>query len=217
MLLVHLDVAAAATRTTSSSSSSFRAAGSAKAVLQWVDRVQRYLNNSTLFKETVLLVLVLTPPPGAAALTALGTAAAATCTASTAGTAGDGGGDSHQDMEECKQGLQRLYKGAEDSQITGPRGWLAPGVGDGASGTAGVQRPVQSWQQLCGRVLSVDAVDVSRPMLCCRRLPGVVRRDGCNRLTLVEGYCKGGMGPLVCDRLLPELAYKLGRAHKYGA
>jgi hypothetical protein len=50
-----------------------------------------------------------------------------------------------------------------------------------------------------------------------RRLPGVIRADACRRLGLAEAAARGGLGPVVADRLLHEVAYKLGRAPKYGA
>jgi hypothetical protein len=171
-------------------------------LLLWVDRVQRYLNNSTLYKETVLSALVVTPPPGPPP-------------ASAASTAADAAAAEPVGAGASERSLQRRYK-AVHVQNAACKEWFVPGAGDEGC-SACVQRPVQSWQQLGGQVLAGGAIDVRRPMLCCRRLPGVVRRDGCSRLSLVEGFSLGGMGPLMCDRLLPELAYKLGRAHKYGA
>eukprot|EP00878_Enallax_costatus_P039094 GHUV01044619.1.p2 GENE.GHUV01044619.1~~GHUV01044619.1.p2 ORF type:complete len:125 (+),score=26.38 GHUV01044619.1:527-901(+) len=75
-------------------------------------------------------------------------------------------------------------------------------------------RPLQSWQQLGGIPLNIDP---QRPVLCMRRLPGVVRRDECARFSLQECCSNSGLLGLVTDRLIPEIAYKLGRAPKYGA
>lgn len=77
-----------------------------------------------------------------------------------------------------------------------------------------VLRPIQSWQVAGSCEV---AADTRRPLLCLRRLPGVIRTDGCGRLGLVECCVAGGMGPILADRLLAEVAYKVGRAPKYGA
>jgi hypothetical protein len=44
-----------------------------------------------------------------------------------------------------------------------------------------------------------------------------VCRDRAEVLTLNEAATKGCMGAILMERLLPEVAYKLGRAPKYGA
>lgn len=84
----------------------------------------------------------------------------------------------------------------------------------GSSDVLEVPRPPQSWEDLGGRPFAGDA---RRPLLCARRLAGVMRVDGCGRLGLGECLARGGMGAIVVDRLLPEIAYKVGRAPKYGA
>lgn len=43
------------------------------------------------------------------------------------------------------------------------------------------------------------------------------RRDEAVRLSAAEAATRGGGGCALLERLLPELAYKLGRAPKYGA
>jgi hypothetical protein len=77
-----------------------------------------------------------------------------------------------------------------------------------------VERPLQSWQQLGGVPIDICPC---RPMLCLRRLPGVIRRDGCVKFTLTECCESSAMLGMLVDRLIPEIAYKLGRAPKYGA
>ncbi len=52
---------------------------------------------------------------------------------------------------------------------------------------------------------------------CSSRPTAQVRRDRAQRLTLGEALASGGGGALLLEHLLPELAYKLGRAPKYGA
>ncbi|KAK9821225.1 hypothetical protein WJX81_003510 [Elliptochloris bilobata] len=54
-------------------------------------------------------------------------------------------------------------------------------------------------------------------LLLVLRLAGVVRRDMAARLSATEAAERGGGGCILLERLLPELAYKLGRAPKYGA
>lgn len=55
------------------------------------------------------------------------------------------------------------------------------------------------------------ADEPSLPMLrCCRR-------DGVRGVSLADTRRRGGGGCILAERLLPEIAYKLGRAHKYGA
>jgi hypothetical protein len=88
------------------------------------------------------------------------------------------------------------------------------GGGGGGGGGGGVPRPLQSWQQLGGAPAAADA---RRLMLCARRLAGVCRVDGAGRLGLREAVAGGGLLATMADRLLPEIAYKVGRAPKYGA
>jgi hypothetical protein len=42
------------------------------------------------------------------------------------------------------------------------------------------------------------------------------RRDNAQRFTAAE-CARGAAGGMLLERLLPELAYKMGRASKYGA
>lgn len=53
--------------------------------------------------------------------------------------------------------------------------------------------------------------------LLAQRLPAVVRIDDVRRLGLAEVVAAGGARCVLAERLLPEVAYKLGRAPKYGA
>ena len=73
---------------------------------------------------------------------------------------------------------------------------------------------MQSCEQLAGKPLAVRR---QQAVLCLRRLPGVIRRDGCSRFSLGDCCSSSGTLALLADRLLPEVAYKLGRAPKYGA
>lgn len=45
----------------------------------------------------------------------------------------------------------------------------------------------------------------------------VLCRDGTDRLTFAEADARSGLGTILIDRLMPEIAFKLGRAPKYGA
>lgn len=171
------------------------AADIAAAVLRWVDRTLRYLNNSTVFKDTVLLTVLATP-------------GAAGQLPKTFGVLDKFAG--HELISFRPQ--QRTVAGSS-SEVTKQReeaydSYDVPAVGKG------VLRPLQSWQQLAGQALQIDA---RRPLLCMRRLPGVVRRDECTAFSLKECAEKSGVLGLLADRLVPEIAYKLGRAPKYGA
>ncbi len=79
---------------------------------------------------------------------------------------------------------------------------------------SGGLRPRQSFQ-LC-RDQPV-AVHEQVPLLTAQRLPAVVRVDACRQLSLAECSQRGGAGAILAERLLPELAYKMARAPKYGA
>eukprot|EP00798_Chlamydomonas_sp_ICE-L_P016397 gene16397-22599_t len=85
---------------------------------------------------------------------------------------------------------------------------------ESSANVAQVVRPVQSFQKRGRSELEVQA---SAPILVARRLPGVVRRDRAAKMGLEECNLRSGQGCILADRLLPEMAYKLGRALKYGA
>eukprot|EP00884_Botryococcus_braunii_P022256 jgi/Botrbrau1/8714/Bobra.0311s0025.1 len=77
-----------------------------------------------------------------------------------------------------------------------------------------VVRPKQSWQYL-----GEDAVHVEQynGVLRIERLPGVIRKDHVELVSVREARERGSAGCILADRLLPELAYKMGRASKYGS
>lgn len=75
-------------------------------------------------------------------------------------------------------------------------------------------RPRQSWEVAGDLTVGCDA---AAPLLVVQRLPAVVRVDSCRRLNLQQAAMKGGSVAKLAERMLPELAYKLGRAPKYGA
>lgn len=79
---------------------------------------------------------------------------------------------------------------------------------------SGGLRPRQSFE-LCRD--EPVAVRMQAPLLTAQRLPAVVRVDACRQLSLADCSQRGGAGAILAERLLPELAYKLGRAPKYGA
>ena len=193
ILLVHVDA-----HTLAGSSAVAGGATAASAVLTWADRTLRYLNNSTAFRDSVLLTLLASP-----------------------GASGP--------LEDVPSPLVQRCGADVPLHARTPRPHATPGSkaagGDGAApqqqqqqqqhnfrGRSSIPLPLQSWQQLGGVPL---AIDVGRPLLAARRLPGVLRRDGAARFSLAEAPC--GSGAIVIDRLIPEIAYKLGRAPKYGA
>jgi hypothetical protein len=60
-------------------------------------------------------------------------------------------------------------------------------------------------------------VDAHHPAIVVHRLPAVIRVDSARRLDLSHISSQGAAGCILAERLLPEIAYKLGRAPKYGA
>lgn len=75
-------------------------------------------------------------------------------------------------------------------------------------------RPRQSWQTAADESILTD---VHAPLLMVQRLPAVIRVDKCTRFDLHECRSCGGGGAILAQRMLHEVAYKLGRAPKYGA
>jgi hypothetical protein len=209
MLLMHLDASSSSSNSSAQQQQGpqdqqqqeqeLPSVAAAVELLAWLDRTLRYLNNSSAFKDTVLLTVLATPgaagplPAAVPLLTAAGGCPIPEAPSSAA-----------QQEDQDSQQQQKSLAGAT---VQGAAAALQP---------AGrpVLRPLQSWQQLGGAEVDVD---VRRPLLCMRRLPGVIRRDDCNRFSLAECCSSTGVLGLLADRLLPEVAYKLGRAPKYGA
>lgn len=75
-------------------------------------------------------------------------------------------------------------------------------------------RPRQSFEVAADATVAVQS---SAPLLVVQRLPAAVRVDACQRLSLQQAGSRGGSGAKLAERFMPELAYKLGRAPKYGA
>lgn len=71
-------------------------------------------------------------------------------------------------------------------------------------------RPRQSFE------LAGEAVR-QRALLCIHRLGAVVRRDDARRACAAEFEALGARGSILADDVLAEVAYKLGRAPKFGA
>jgi hypothetical protein len=206
MVVVHLDSSSSSSNTQSSNhqqqgqDSPPAAAAAAVELLAWLDRTLRYLNNSSAFKDTVLLSVVATPGsagPLPAAMPMLQAAGGCSIPKARSSEAQQQGKEIQQQQSQQQDGLA----GTADAATLQPAG-------------RAVLRPLQSWQQLEGAKVAVDA---KRPLLCMRRLPGVIRRDACNRFSLAECCSSSCVLGLLADRLLPEIAYKLGRAPKYGA
>lgn len=85
---------------------------------------------------------------------------------------------------------------------------------DAAARGRQVRRPLQSYQ-FSG--LERVEVDPFRPAIVVHRLAGVIRVDTASALDLAVIQAHGAAGCILAERLLPEVAYKLGRAPKYGA
>ncbi|KAL0031846.1 hypothetical protein WJX79_011012 [Trebouxia sp. C0005] len=77
-----------------------------------------------------------------------------------------------------------------------------------------VARPLQSH-----RISNMMAVSqcLAKSSLMVQHLPGVVRCDNVRSLSLTDIMKHGGGCCILAEHILPELAYKLGRAAKYGA
>jgi hypothetical protein len=160
------------------------------ALLEWADRTLRYLNNSAAFRDTVLLAVVATP----------------------------GGADLGPGL--LQPGGARLLAGtpsaasAPSAPAHSSGGNSGGAMDGGGAGALPATRPLQSWQQLGSGAAAVDA---RRPAVCLRRLPGVIRVDDASQLGLAECLERGCMVGTLADQLLAEIAYKVGRAPKYGA
>jgi hypothetical protein len=96
---------------------------------------------------------------------------------------------------------------------------LDPG-GGGDAAVWRVPRPRQSFE--CGAAIEgtnagagPDVVAEGATLLVVSRLAGVTRRDGAARLAAAAA--SGGGGAMAVERLMHGVAFKLGRAPKYGA
>ncbi|KAL4434842.1 hypothetical protein ABPG77_005369 [Micractinium sp. CCAP 211/92] len=170
--------------------------GQAGAALAWADELLSQLNQAPGFRDTVLLSIV-------------------------AG-AGEQPLSLHPPLVQ-EQPLLEFYQGPEQppphkqqlQHQQQQQQHLVPVVPPRAvPGCPPVRRPLQSYQ-FAGQ--ERVAVDGQRPAAVVHRLPGVIRVDGAAALCLEEVQARGAAGCVLAERLLPEVAYKLGRAPKYGA
>lgn len=72
-----------------------------------------------------------------------------------------------------------------------------------------IRIPQQSFQS--------QSIDSSSCFLSTRRLRIGIRRDALDRLSQFRDFYKGSYAMMSLDRLIPEIAYKLGYASKYGS
>ncbi|GAB4814971.1 hypothetical protein N2152v2_002017 [Parachlorella kessleri] len=105
-----------------------------------------------------------------------------------------------QQQEGRLLGQQGGQQAAQGQQGGGPR-WP-------------IRRPLQSYQF---RGTEQVAIRHDLAALVVHRLAGVIRKDAVQKLDVEEVLERGGGGCILAQRLLPEVAYKLGRAPKYGA
>lgn len=198
MLIVHVDTHTLLEGQEQQQQQQQQVAATAAAVLSWLDLTLRYLNNSKAFKDVVLLSV-------------LATAGAAGALPAAASILADQAGGQQIRLHHWQMAT------GTDTATTNSGNTSSSGNADTHSTVAQGQqllRPLQSWQQLGGVPLNIDML---RSVLCMRRLPGVIRRDDCDKFTLQQCCSNTGVLGLVIDRLIPEIAYKLGRAPKYGA
>lgn len=87
-------------------------------------------------------------------------------------------------------------------------------VGTQTDWLARVTRPKQTWQ-----VLGLQEVQVAeqQPMMVSSCLRGVTRCDELDTYNLEGMLRSAGQGCILAERLIHEVAYKVGRALKYGA
>ena len=165
----------------------------AQAAIEWLDAVVMQLNLVPGFRDKVLLLVALgwgkDPPP------------LLLC-------AGGGQLSGLTEASDVPSGS------VEDTTVDQQR------VRDSAF--AGICRPAQSHETLAptngAEHASVDPfMSLAAPLLVVRRLPAVIRVDRCSKLGVTECLRHGGDGSIASWHLLPELAFKLGRAPKYGA
>ena len=164
------------------------------AAVEWLDSVVQHLNTSPGFREQVLLVVAL-GWGSARSLPLLQPGGELLCR--------DG---------RCREPADDSLAGNADLMAC-----LADSV------FANVQRPAQSFEAVAPLegddhlMLKPAIISPASPLLVVRRLPAVVRVDRCQQLGVTECLQHGGDGPLAAQHLLPELAFKVGRAPKYGA
>ena len=97
-------------------------------------------------------------------------------------------------------------------------GGLVPcGGGGGAPPLPPIARPSQTWELACGGGPGTPTAPAARSLYLAARCPGVVRTDGLARVDPAGAATGGALGATALAHLLPELAYKMGRAPKYGA
>ncbi len=165
----------------------------ARAAIEWLDATVMQLNLVPGFRDKVLLLVALgwgkdPPPPVLCA----------------------GGGQ----LSGLTEALDVPSGSVEDTTVNQQR------VRDSAF--ASVRRPMQSHETLAptngAEHASVDpTMSLAAPLLVVRCLPAVIRVDRCSKFGVAECLRHGGDGPIASWHLLPELAFKLGRAPKYGA
>ena len=165
----------------------------ARAAVEWLDAVVMQLNLVPGFRDKVLLLVALGwgTDPSPPVLCA-------------------GGGQLSGLTEASDAPSDRV----QDTNVSQER--IRP------SAFAGVRRPAQSHETLAptngAEHASVDpAMSHASPLLIVRRLPAVIRVDRCSQFGVAECVKHGGDGSVATWHLLPELAFKLGRAPKYGA
>lgn len=204
--------------------------------LEWVDQLLRHLNSDRHFREAALLTVVLTPAGGSYSQQPLLLPGGASWRDQAQGGASGrmAGSTEAPSGHTSEPSVSRVANSAVAVGAAG--GTNQPGKQQHGSSSDGkapaaaelppatkrakvedcfpVLRPVQSFEQHGGAPIDVDT---RQPLLVVRRLPGVMRRDKATRCSVAECLSKGGMGCILADRLIPEIAYKLGRAPKYGA
>ncbi len=80
-----------------------------------------------------------------------------------------------------------------------------------------MRRWAGSRRQSPGPLVAAAARGPDGQAKCALPAPTTPRRDRAEALSFDEVLLRGGLGATLVDHVLPEIAYKLGRAPKYGA
>lgn len=189
--------------------------GSSLAALEWADSLVRALNQAPGFRDTVLLSLVLGPGEQPLALQPLlqqeqplvqpGAAPGAAPGSAAAGAAG---------CPAVRRPLQSYqFAGQERVAVDAAHPALVVHRLPAVIRCAG-KRP-----RRCPFILPAPGRHLEPPPGCRLTAPCTCPRrvDRACKLDLEHIRAHGAAGCIPADRLLPEVAYKLGRAPKYGA
>ncbi len=135
---------------------------------------------------------------------------------------------SHGDPQSSAQRLQTLLKQLDALPDAAAQLYMVLLLGRGSSVDSPAAaalpahlahlRPRQSFQPRArSDGAAGDEAVQERALLCVHRLEACVRRDDASRVSAAEFVARGARGTILMDDILAEVAYKVGRAPKFGA